>query len=1541
MNCQFTLADYTPFPTVSDNCSSTITVTQSPAAGTVITATTTITLTADDGNGNTSTCTFDVILTDNTPPSVGCISNQNVTADANCQYTLLDYIPATTVNDNCATTITVTQSPVAGTVISTTTTVTMTADDGNGNTNTCTFDITPVDNTNPTITCPGNQNVSFDANCQYTLTDYTGLATTSDNCATTIAVTQSPAAGTVITGTTTITLTADDGSGNTSTCTFDVIPADTTPPTITCPGNQNSNYDVNCQFTLADYTPFPTVSDNCSSTITVTQSPAAGTVINTTTTITMTADDGNGNTSTCTFDVILTDNTPPSVGCISNQTVTMDANCQFTLADYIPATTTNDNCATVIAVTQTPVAGTVITGTTTITMLADDGNGNTNTCTFDIIPIDNTNPTITCPGNQNVNFDANCQFALADYTGLATTSDNCATTVTVTQSPAAGTLITTTTTITLTADDGNGNTSTCTFDVIPTDNIPPVITCPGNQNVNFDASCQFTLIDYTALATSSDNCAAPVTVTQSPVVGTVITGATTITLTADDGNGNTSTCTFDVLPIDNVPPSITCPPNQTVSFDANCQYSLLDYTAVSLTSDNCATTVTVTQSPAPGTIITTTTTITLTADDGNGNTNTCTFDIIPGDNTNPVVLCQNITAYLDASGNATVTTTDIDNGSNDGCGIASMTLSNSTFTCADVGSNTIYLIVTDNSGNVDSCASTVTVADTLNPTVVCQNINAYLDATGMVTILTSDIDNGSSDICGINTMTLSTDTYSCTEVGINTTFLIVTDNNGNSDSCAAQVTVSDTIRPAVICQDITAYLDATGNVTITTTDIDNGSSDACGIASMTLSTNTFTCNEIGANTIYLVVNDNNGNTDSCSAIVTVADTLNPTVICQNINAYLDATGNVTITPADVDNGSNDACGIASLNLSVSSYTCLDTGVNTTYLIAIDNNGNTDSCMATITVIDSVNPTVICQDIVTYLDATGNAFISTADIDNGTNDACGISNLSLSNNTFTCAEAGVNSVTLTATDNNGNTDSCTATVTVLDTIAPNPICQDITAYLDASGTVTVSAIDVNNGSTDACGIGNLTLSDSVFDCSMAGPNTVYLIVTDNSGNSDSCSAVVTVIDSILPTVLCQDISVTLDTLGQASITAADVDNGTFDFCGIGTLSVFPSSFDCGNVGDNIVTLTATDNYGNTDSCVAVVTVADQTLPTVVCQDATIFIGSNGSTNIAIADIDNGTNDACGLASLSLSETVATCDDLGSWPILLIAEDNNGNIDSCTATVTVIDNVPPTIICEDDHVEYLDENCLFTIPAYVPEMTDNCTAPSNLTIVQFPAPGTVIAGIGTTENINLTVTDESGNFTVCAFNITLADDLPPTFTCPDDQVTSTDYSCVYTVEDYAYLIEDAIDGCDFDSVTISQFPEPGTLVQASKIPGEPTQGQSTVTIFVEDLSGNRDSCEFTVNLTCITEIFIPQLFTPNNDGKNDILFIDGLEIFPKNELVIFNRWGEKVYEAAPYQNDWQGESTKGLYGDQVPDGSYFYTLKLNDNNGPLTGYIIIKR
>ncbi|HEX5743447.1 MAG TPA: gliding motility-associated C-terminal domain-containing protein, partial [Flavobacteriaceae bacterium] len=103
--------------------------------------------------------------------------------------------------------------------------------------------------------------------------------------------------------------------------------------------------------------------------------------------------------------------------------------------------------------------------------------------------------------------------------------------------------------------------------------------------------------------------------------------------------------------------------------------------------------------------------------------------------------------------------------------------------------------------------------------------------------------------------------------------------------------------------------------------------------------------------------------------------------------------------------------------------------------------------------------------------------------------------------------------------------------------------------------------------------------------------------------------------------------------------------------------------------NNVTLTVTDACGNTSTCVAVVTVVDKVAPTVFCRNITVNLDQNNIAVITAADIDNGSFDACGIASYSIDVTTFGFDDLGDNPVVLTVTDVNGNVSTCTANVTV--------------------------------------------------------------------------------------------------------------------------------------------------------------------------------------------------------------------------------------------------------------------------------
>jgi gliding motility-associated-like protein len=96
--------------------------------------------------------------------------------------------------------------------------------------------------------------------------------------------------------------------------------------------------------------------------------------------------------------------------------------------------------------------------------------------------------------------------------------------------------------------------------------------------------------------------------------------------------------------------------------------------------------------------------------------------------------------------------------------------------------------------------------------------------------------------------------------------------------------------------------------------------------------------------------------------------------------------------------------------------------------------------------------------------------------------------------------------------------------------------------------------------------------------------------------------------------------------------------------------------------------------------------------------------------------------------------------------------------------------------------------------------------------------------------------------------------------------------------------------------------------------------------------------------LAEVIIPNAFSPDGDGVNDVLEIQGLNGRGAYVLRVFNRWEIKVFETSDYRNDWEGTSNVSSFigtDNSLPEGTYFYLLEWQDGRAPLSGFIYIKR
>ena len=103
---------------------------------------------------------------------------------------------------------------------------------------------------------------------------------------------------------------------------------------------------------------------------------------------------------------------------------------------------------------------------------------------------------------------------------------------------------------------------------------------------------------------------------------------------------------------------------------------------------------------------------------------------------------------------------------------------------------------------------------------------------------------------------------------------------------------------------------------------------------------------------------------------------------------------------------------------------------------------------------------------------------------------------------------------------------------------------------------------------------------------------------------------------------------------------------------------------------------------------------------------------------------------------------------------------------------------------------------------------------------------------------------------------------------------------------------------------------------------------------------DSAWVRIDVSCGDTLLIFNAISPNQDGKNDGFYLRGIENYPDNEVVVFNRWGNEVYRKKGYRND---EAWQGTWNDKtLPDGTYYYQIMLNDSTGKkYTGYLQIMK
>ncbi|MCP4124773.1 MAG: HYR domain-containing protein, partial [Bacteroidetes bacterium] len=943
------------------------------------------------------------------------------------------------------------------------------------------------------------------------------------------------------------------------------------------------------------------------------------------------------------------------------------------------------------------------------------------------------------------------------------------------------------------------------------------------------------------------------------------TGTATVTFTAEDDCGNTSTQSATITvtditdPVWDVSPSnLTLECETTVDINQEIT-SWLNADGNSSTSDACGT-VTITNdysalSDECGN--TGSTTVTFTATDECGNTNVQTAVVEVVDNEAPVALCNDFAVQLDG-GQASITTQDIDNGSNDGCGDVSLALDITTFNTE--GDFTVTLTVTDECGNEDECTATVTVTD--------ETVSLVIQCPADVTIecgeSTDPANTGEPSLIGSENPVLDgfqdVSDPGCGGTRVITRTFTASDDTGDIKTCDQTITIVDNTAPEAICQDITVELDATGIAQITADQIDNGSNDVCSGSNVTLALDvtSFDCDDIGANTVMLTVTDECGNESSCTATVTVEDNMDPSIICP---------ADITIGCDESTNASNtgfasgtDNCtlvtAITSSDLEILTG-CGSTGTIERTWTSEDENGNAISCTQIISIVDQTPPTAICQDITIDLDQnTGEAEIQASDINNGSFDDCtNNEDLIFQIDQITFTQNGVYPVTLTVTDLCGNSDECTATVTV--TVIPMEITCPLPITIDCGD----STDPAFTGMAEVIGGNDPTIiwvdTEGIDGCGFSGTIIRTFTAEDINGDQVSCEQTIFIEDNIPPYWNTNPINLTLECNGQnidQRITdwLSSIGNGSVsEECGSVNIihDYVGITGGCGSTGSAVVTFTAFDECNNSSLQTATITINDNTPPTALCRDVSIEFGGVPIT-VEAEQVNNGSTDYCsGANELTYSLSPNTFDAVGEYPVTLTVTDPCENSSTCTATVTI--SMMPIIDCPSDTTVQCGDS---VSPVNTGMATIN--NPNATITYQDVANLTGCAGTG---SISRTFTAQipGSEDLSCTQLITIEDNTPPTAVCQD-------LTIALGANDIATLLPSQIDNGSSDVCSGSEL---SMLVDKTSFDCS-NLGANIVTLSVSDECGNVGQC--TAMVTVVEDI-IPTITCPENinvrvDGEN---------------------------------------------------------------------------
>ncbi|MBX7051530.1 MAG: HYR domain-containing protein, partial [Flavobacteriales bacterium] len=884
--------------------------------------------------------------------------------------------------------------------------------------------------------------------------------------------------------------------------------------------------------------------------------------------------------------------------------------------------------------------------------------------------------------------------------------------------------------------------------------------------------------------------------------------------------------------------------------DASCEATLL---LQAIGSDNCSN-YSITSSTTDFTFGTGNHQITWTIVDDAGNNNACLANITVLDTIAPIITCESLITdtIFDQSTSLfmAVQVPIVD----DNCSFSFSNSYNNTTDASDmynVGSHQVLWTATDASGNESTCVTTVEVISNFAPFIICPNDTiVYSSATGCdVNVqLPLPLTNLANPINDYNGGHDASDIY---PLGSTTIMCSADDINNITHTCQVSVTVVDTIAPIVVCPNDTILELIAGQCDIEYTPVIPQQIDNCNI--MSSGWDVATANYVPGNyAITFTSTDESGNSSVCQQNIQVVDLIIPSIDCPNdTTVYLtDASCEATLLLQAIG---SDNCSNYSITSSTTDFT-FGTGNHQITWTIVDDAGNSNACLANITVLDTIAPMIWCESTVNdtlYFNEL-NTFLTIPSPQ--VSDNCTVSYSNDYNNSTDASgfySEGFYPVTWTAIDASGNTATCITEVNVVTSTEEILICPtDTIVYvtsLECGAHINISLPLTNisnytnnyNGSIDASGYYPV----GEYQVQWSGLNNENTLLT--------CSTSVTVLDTISPVINCPDEIIIQTESGENMAYIIPETPFTSDNCAIDSIS--NSLFQMNSTGISLglgsynMAWTVVDIHGNVSSCLSVIHVVDTIQPEILCIDTIAQFVDNGLCSAQVLvnqpEITNSELNLTITNDLGMNNGEYYEFPTGITTMTWTVTDINNNTSTCSTVCIITDNLAPIVYCEDTITAYVtDQECVTWVELETPEFFENCTHSSTTNSYNGAFSASDFYPHGETD-INWFVSDINGNLGMCTTTIQVIDTVAPELFCPDTLAISLLLGESYHVPDFSELVLPT-DTCNYVINYWQEIAE-GTLIQAD----------TTILFFAQDQAGNTTECSIVIEIEYPNTPIIP--------------------------------------------------------------------------------------